>query len=57
MNVWERLNGKVIGILENGGVVVFGVIDGSEGENWIRIIWLIEGYVWVKYLRDCEYKY
>lgn len=57
LNVRERPNGKVIGTLENGGVVALGVTDGSEGENWTRIIRPIEGYVWAKYLRDCEYKY
>jgi len=57
LNVRERPNGEVISTLENGAVVAIGVTDGSEGENWTRIIRPIEGYVWAKYLTDCEYKY
>jgi hypothetical protein len=55
--VRDRPNGKVIGTLENNAVVAIGVTDGSEGENWTRIIRPIEGYVWAKYLIDCEYNY
>ncbi|MGD1698845.1 SH3 domain-containing protein [Dapis sp. BLCC M229] len=57
LNVRDRPNGEVIGILENDTVVAIGVTDGSEGENWTRIIRPIEGYVWAKYLTDCQYKY
>ncbi|MGK7921287.1 MAG: SH3 domain-containing protein [Trichodesmium sp.] len=57
LNVRESPNGEVIGTLENGAVVAIGVTDGSEGENWTRIIRPIEGYVWAKYLTDCQYKY
>ena len=57
LNVRDRPNGKVIGTLENNAVVAIGVTDGSEGENWTRIIRPIEGYVWAKYLIDCEYNY
>ena len=57
LNVRERPNGKIIDTLENGAVVAIGVTDGSEGENWARIIRPMEGYVWAKYLIDCKYKY
>ncbi|MGD1808584.1 SH3 domain-containing protein [Dapis sp. BLCC M126] len=57
LNVRDRPNGEVIGSLENGRVVALGVTDGSEGENWTRIISPIEGYVSAKYLTDCKYKY
>ena len=55
LNVRERPNGKIIDTLENGAVVAIGVTDGSEGENWARIIRPMEGYVWAKYLIDCKY--
>lgn len=55
LNVRERPNGKIIDSLENGAVVAIGVTDGSEGENWARIIRPMEGYVWAKYLIDCKY--
>ena len=57
LNVRERANGKIIDTLENGTVVAIGVTDGSQGENWARVIRPIEGYVWAKYLTDCMYKY
>ncbi len=57
LNVRREPNGEVIGTLENGTVVAIGVTDGSEGKNWTRIIRPIEGYVWAKYLTDCQYKY
>ena len=57
LNVRERPNGKIIDTLENGAVVAIGVTDGSEGENWARIIRPMEGYVWAKYLIDCKSKY
>ncbi len=57
LNVRDRPNGEVIDTLENGAVVAIGVTDGSEGENWTRIIRPIEGYVWAQYLTDCKYKY
>lgn len=57
LNVRDRPNGEVIGSLENGAVVAIGVTDGSEGENWTRIISPIEGYVSAQYLTDCKYKY
>jgi len=57
LNVRDRPNGQVIGSLENGAVVAIGVTDGSEGEDWTRIISPIEGYVSAQYLTDCKYKY
>ncbi|NET28153.1 MULTISPECIES: SH3 domain-containing protein [unclassified Okeania] len=57
LNVREKPDGEIIGTLESGTVVALGVTDGSEGENWTRIITPIEGYVSAKYLKDCQYKY
>ncbi|MGB3511304.1 MAG: SH3 domain-containing protein [Microcoleaceae cyanobacterium] len=56
LNVQDKPNGEVIGILENGTTVALGVTDGSEGEEWIKIIAPQEGYVWAEYLTDCKYK-
>ncbi|WP_413165057.1 SH3 domain-containing protein [Capilliphycus salinus ALCB114379] len=57
LNVRSRPNGNVVGTVENGTIVALGVTDGSEGENWTRIISPIEGYVWNDYLTSCKYRY
>ncbi|NEQ73482.1 MAG: SH3 domain-containing protein [Okeania sp. SIO2C9] len=57
LNVRDKPDGEIIDTLESGTVVALGVTDGSEGENWIRIITPIEGYVSARYLKDCQYKY
>lgn len=57
LNVRDKANGEIIGTLKNGTVVGIGVTDGSEGEEWARIIAPMEGYVWAEYLTDCKYKY
>lgn len=57
LNVRDKPNGEVVGTLKNGTVVAIGVTDGSEGEEWARIIAPLAGYVWAEYLTDCKYKY
>ena len=56
LNVRDRANGEIIGTLENGTIVALGATDGSEGEEWTKIISPMEGYVWAEYLTDCKYR-
>jgi uncharacterized protein YgiM (DUF1202 family) len=56
LNVREnpRNNSRIIGSLQNGDRVGFGVTDGSEGNSWTRIVYPVEGYVYGAYLKNCR---
>ncbi len=46
--------GAIVGSLQNGTRVALGVTDGSEGNNWTRIIAPVEGYVARSFLKNCR---
>ncbi|MBD2208190.1 SH3 domain-containing protein [Calothrix sp. FACHB-1219] len=56
LNIRENpsTNSRVIGSLQNGDRVGFGVSDGSEGNSWTRIVYPIEGFVHKAYLKNCR---
>ncbi|MUH00693.1 SH3 domain-containing protein [Scytonema sp. UIC 10036] len=56
LNVRQTPNnrGKIVGSLRNGTRVALGVTDGSEGNNWTRIIAPVEGYVASSFLKNCR---
>lgn len=46
--------GAIVGSLQNGTRIALGVTDGSEGNNWTRIIAPVEGYVARSFLKNCR---
>ncbi|GAA6615940.1 SH3 domain-containing protein [Scytonema sp. NUACC26] len=56
LNVRKTPNtrGVTVGSLQNGTRVALGVTDGSEGNNWTRIIAPVEGYVTRSFLKNCR---
>lgn len=55
LDVRATPGGEIIGSIENGTRVVLGSSDGSEGPNWMWIIYSVEGYVGTEYLINCDY--